>query len=225
MESQPLSYNDTIELIHKTASTIDIAFDKNSKDDGRIDSAIKEPEFLNCLKTELLKIQPKLDIEISKKRAWYDIKINNIPINLKITSGGNDNANNKTAIIYTLTGQIVDESMNPNVMLENIKKLTVKNIRNKETEYHYLVYHKKTKKVLLKSILDIKKYNSNPCNELQIKWNYEFDNIDYVCTDHQSKMLELLKTLQESYTKSINNMKDFAYFDFSTIINKSKVVE
>jgi uncharacterized alkaline shock family protein YloU len=83
------------------------------------------------------------------------------------------------------------------------------------TEYHYLVVNKNTGKVLLKSILDIHTFKTNPCNDLQINWNNEFNHIDFVTpdTDFKAKIRQLLQAVQTSVKQAIEGMKEFAGAD------------
>lgn len=204
------SYEEIIETIKK--ESLNIKLDYSEKGDGRLISALKEPDFLNILSERLLK-HPGYTVEIPKIRFWFDIRVNSIPINLKITSGGTDNAFNKIAIIYSICGiEIKNKNMNYNKWYKFIKENPKKKIRDKSTEYHYLVIHKNSKDILLKSIFDISKYNDNPCNDLQINWDNEFKNIDYKINDEDflKKALELVQTVQKSVIKNIQGMLDFA---------------
>jgi hypothetical protein len=104
---------------------LNFKFQKKNQD-GRIDSIIDEDKYLNGLKDILKTKNPMCKIDIRKARFWYDIRIQNIPINLKLTSGGTDNAFNKKAILYSLSGEeIFSASMSVNEffdMLYLIKK-------------------------------------------------------------------------------------------------------
>ena len=147
--------------------------------------------------------------------------INSIPINLKLSSGGTDNAFNKIAIIYTITGADCSKrNMNYDEWFNIIKDSKKKDTRNKQTEYHYLVVHKDTGQVLLKSILDIHTYKTNPCNILQINWNNEFKNIDSYIPDSRfkNKIQTLLKTVQASLKQYTNSMKEFCEVDITSVI-------
>lgn len=204
-----MNYSELKTAILNICKTINLTFTKEG--DGRIVSAIKEKEYLDLLEKGLLEKHSTLQIIRPKERYWYDIRIHNIPFNLKITSGGTDNAFNKTAILYTLTGKELEKkNMNYNGFLKQIKETPWKTQRDPTTEYHYLVVHKDTGKVLLKSVLDIHQYKSNPCNDLQINWNHEFNHLDYESTDSRKKSIELLETVQTSVKQAIEGMKEFA---------------
>ena len=189
-----------------------------SKDgDGRITSAVKEKEYLNLLEKGLKENHPSLKFEHEPvARHWWDFRVNGIPINLKLTEGGTDNAFNKTSIIFSISGnEIEKKNMNFNQFFKTIKECPKKAERNHMTEYHYLVVNKNTGKVLLKSILDIHTFKTNPCNDLQINWNNEFNHIDFVTpdTDFKAKIRQLLQAVQTSVKQAIEGMKEFANAD------------
>lgn len=203
-----LIYDHVIELIKDECKKISLKYDTGG--DGRLTSAIKETEYLDLLTAGLKAADSRIVIERPKERAWFDIRIQGIPINLKISSGGSDNAFNKTAIVFTLTGkELTKKNINFNKWYGEIKNSERKSIRDKNTEYHYLVVDKETHKVLLKSILDIHTYKTNPCNIMQINWDNEFKHSEYSCEDHTKKCQELLKTIQASLRQQIESMKEF----------------
>ncbi len=209
----PLTYERVIELIRDECKKISLKYDTGGGD-GRITSAIKEKEYLDLLTTGLQAADSKIQIERPKDRAWYDIRIQGIPINLKLSTGGTDNAFNKTAVIFTLTGkELTKKNINFNKWYKELCATDRKTTRNKNTEYHYLVVDKETHKVLLKSILDIHTYKTNPCNILQINWDNEFKNIEYSCENFIERSMELLKTIQSSLRQQIESMKEFCEAD------------
>ena len=211
-------YKDLVTIIKEECATINLQYSKEG--DGRLVSAVAEKDYLDALETRLKARNAAINVERPKERHWYDVRINGIPINLKITSGGTDNAFNKTAIYYTFTGQEFDKhNMNYNEWFNYILAASKKTKRIHESEYHYLVVDKATGKVLFKSILDIHSYKSNPCNIMQINWKNEFANSEYAIDDSKfiDKQRELLQTVQTSIRKSIESMKAFADADISKI--------
>ena len=213
-------YNHLISRIKKEASMISLTFKDGHCDDGRLVSALKEKEYLERLKIGLEISDPDIIIEIPGVRCWYDVRINGIPINLKITTGSTDNAFNKTAIYFTITGyDDIAGNLNFNAWWEYLKNATKKDSRDQETEYHYLVVNKNTGGVLLKSILDIHAYKSNPSNILQINWNNEFCNSDYTSSpvDFKKKQKDLVSTIQSSVSQNIMNSLKFAVANLSEL--------
>ena len=212
-----LSYAETISAIKAECAHINLSYSGGA--DGRITSAVKETEYLTALKTGLGARYPSVTFETPKERYWYDVRINNIPINLKLTTGGTDNAFNKVAIIYTLTGvEVSNRNMNYNAWFRQLRELPKKAVRDPATEYHYLAVDKATGGVLLKSILDIHTYKTNPCNILQINWKHEFGAapMAYSCADHAAKSAELLGAVQSSIRQSIASMREFAEADLAS---------
>lgn len=204
-----------MDAIKAACASINLSFTGSADaDDGRIVSALKEKEYLTALKARLSTSHPSFTVEIPAARYWYDIRVNNIPINLKLTTGGTDNAFNKVAILYTFTGVEIKRNMNFDAWYALIRSTPPKTERDRATEYHYLVVHKTTGAVLLKSLFDIHTYKANPCNDLQISWRNEFAHADYVCASHHSKTQELLRTVQASVRAAIAGMRTFADSDF-----------
>ena len=210
------SYMRTISVIKEACAKINLCY--ASTDDGRIVSAVKEKEYLFHLEREMCIIDPEVRVEHPKERFWYDVLIDDIPINLKITTGGTDNAFNKLAILYTISGSTnYKKNTNYNEWFKALHECTKKQVRDRTTEYHYLVVDKETGNILLKSILDIHSFKSNPCNILQINWRHEFKEMNYSTPDEEfnQKMVELVKTIQKSIIQAISGMTEFAEADIS----------
>ncbi len=199
----------------------EIKMETGSVIDGRIDSSIKEIPFLNKLKDELLKTNPEWCVEISPPRASCDIMINSIRINLKLTNCKSaDNSVNKPSLFYSITGNpVYPYSSTWNDFIERLQKNKIKTVRDKATEYHYLVKNKLTGEVLLKPIFDIHTYISNPSNDLQINWKNEFKNIAYYTSDkeYNMKVKSLIECLQKSVKDMIEKNHKFAEYDINTL--------
>jgi hypothetical protein len=211
-----MDYDFTINSIINECGSINLT--KPDDSDGRISSAIAEKPYLSELKKRLVE-KYVFSVEIPNDRHWYDIKINDIPINLKITAGNtSDNALNKVAVIYTLTGiEVKNKNMNFDCFYKHLKNSKIKEERDRKTEYHYLVINKTNGNILLKSILDIHTYKSNPSNILQINWNNEFKFIDYHCESFNDKATELLLVIQKSVREAISSMETFAEAEISDL--------
>lgn len=218
MAAPSIKYESLRKLIIMVAKKINLDYKANSGDgDGRLISAIMEKSFLDKLEVGIHKINAKIKIVRPAIRHWYDIMIENIPVNLKITSGGSDNAFNKTAIAYTILGYEANSSQHLGFSewYDFIKKHYNSNMtRTPYNEYHYLVIHKNDpSKVLFKSILDINTYRANPSNVLQIKWKHEFNHFTYSIgndnSTYQQKKLELLKCIQTSLVKEYSSKRKF----------------
>jgi hypothetical protein len=207
------TYAETIRAIKEESCKINLTYSKEG--DGRITSAVKEKPYLDKLESGLKAKYPSFKIIRPKERFWYDIQINDIPINLKLTTGKTDNAFNKRSIVASVScsDPSISQNTNFNKLYDALKSCVKTKERNPSTEYHYLAVHKNTGTILLKSILDIHSYKSNPSNILQINWNNEFKNIMYSCGDFKAKTRELLKTIQTSLKKQFENSKKFIEAD------------
>lgn len=217
-----MNYDNTIIEVLNAAKTIN--FQKTCSD-GRIESAMKEGPFLTKLKDTLLETHPLWEIIISPPRASCDIMINSIRINLKITEcKSSDNAMNKPSMYYSITGSTdYPYSSTWNDFLSKLEEARdnnqIKKVREKKTEYHYLVKNKETGEVLLKPIFDIHTYISNPSNTLQINWKNEFNHRDYCTNDEEynNKVQSLLKCIQKSVKEMILRTNEFAEADIETL--------
>lgn len=223
-----MDYDTTISEITTVAKIINI---QKTGSDGRIDSAMKEGPFLETLKVALLKSHPSWEIIISPPRASCDIMINSIRINLKITEcKSSDNAMNKPSMYYSITGSTdYPYSSTWNDFLSKLEeardKNQIKKVREKATEYHYLVKNKETGEVLLKPIFDIHTYISNPSNTLQINWRNEFIHKDYCTNDKEytEKVYSLLSCIQKSVREMIARTNEFAEADIGSLFNNHNV--
>jgi hypothetical protein len=216
--SSSYSYIEIIQAIQN--ESVKIYIDYPTEGDGRITSSIKEHEYLSLLEKRLKETHPQLEFETQpRERFWWDFRVNKIPFNLKLTTGGTDNAFNKVAIIYSISGiEIKNKNMNYNKFFKILKEYPKKDTRDRMTEYHYLVINKTNGKVLLKSIFDIHSYKSNPSNDLQIDWSNEFKYIDFVIPDAnvKEKIQQLIKTIQISVRKAIEGMIEFSNADIDS---------
>jgi hypothetical protein len=207
------TYDETTLAIQQAAKKTNINFSvKDAEEDGRLDSAVKEKAYL---KVFIKSLPDGFKVEIPKARYWYDITINGIPINLKLTTGKTDNAFNKQAVEATMLcggKHRTTQNSNYNTFYSNLKQCS-KNGRNLLTEYHYLVINKNTGEILFKPLLDIHTYKTNPSNIMQINWTNEFKEVSYKCPDHKAKIRELLKVIQTSLREWYERSKDFINAD------------
>lgn len=218
------SYDETISEIFRIASAIRI---QKTAGDGRIDSAMKEIPFLNELKEQIHNDHPMWEVVISPPRAACDIMIHSIRINLKLTDcKTSDNSMNKPSIFFSITGLTTyPYSSNWNDFLEKLLEAKqngqIKMVRDKQTEYHYLVKNKITGDVLLKPIFDIHTYVSNPSNDMQINWKHEFAHAEYVTAEAQylPKVHSLLSCIQKSVHDMIDRTKKYAEADLVTLLS------
>lgn len=146
--------------------------------EARIDSLIQEDAVIKRLQAGL---PSRAVLTVPKARHWYDVAFQpqtpgpTYYINIKISSGGCDNAFNKKAIAYSLSSLPVDDI--PNTMsfnkLYDLVKEHPRARREPSKEYYFLYIDKRDGSVFARSICDIKHWVSNPNNILQINWAKE----------------------------------------------------
>jgi hypothetical protein len=211
------SYNTIAKIINNAIANIHPKI-KNVVD-GRIASALSEQSYITQIKTNIHKINPAISVVIPPKRAWCDLFIAGIPINIKITKGGTDNVFNKNMVHYTLFHKVIPQ-MSYKDWSREISTSKITQIRRQTHEYHYLVYNKKTNESLFKSILDLYSYKSNPSNILQINWTKEFKYKSYKINneEHIDKKIILLETVQQSIKEALMNMEYMANINITDIL-------
>lgn len=213
------TYENTISEINRVARSIRV---DRTEGDGRIDSATSETPFLELLMKKLLETNPVWVIVIPPARAFCDIIINNVQINLKLTDcKSSDNSCNKRAVYYSITGSLdYPYSSSWNDFFARLKSADKKKVRDVATEYHYLVKNKITGDVLLKPMFDIHTYVPNASNDLQINWKNEFAHADYrlADSDYEQKVVSLLQCIQTSVRQMIERTRDFAYADMGALM-------
>jgi hypothetical protein len=124
-------YSDIIKAIKKSCEKTNIEFSNGI--DGRLESALKENEYLKQLKLIMNKDYPSILIDIPdpKSRKWFDICISNIPINLKFTNGGTDNVFNKISLFFSIIGKECKNNMNYKEWYEILSSTPMKKERDR----------------------------------------------------------------------------------------------
>lgn len=192
------------------------------KKDGRLESAHGEAWFLNRLIHHLRANRPSLPIERSATREWYDIRVCGIPINLKLTCGGTDNAFNKMSIEFSIRGSVPKKTkISFNEWLDHLVEAlpSMSDRRDRRREYHYLVFNKTDGQFRFVSLLDIQSFRSNPTNILQICWRREF-HCDLPKTrmrnDKLNTVRRILEVIRQSLLQDYERKKRFLEMDFSS---------
>ena len=195
-----------------------ITQESDDQDDGRLSSALNEKATLKQI--EKYALDNKINIVLGKPREWFDFQFGNVYFNLKLTAGGTDNIFNKTAVIYSITGQIPNnKNMGFNTFMAHVEPKHWKQNRDLTSEYHYLIYHKIQCCWLIVRLMDIIEYKTNPCNILQVNWNNEFSNNAIDTLPWNKKIIRLLKTIQTSIKQDIKSKMLLANYEFD-LINK-----
>ena len=186
-------------------------FNKVNKD-GRINSIYDEKTIINILSNNYGESYIQ---KPESNRNWYDVKIKStediwIPCNIKVSTGGTDNALCKKAIVYSLSSlpeEKIPKYMSFNKMIDLIED-NKNNNRNILKEYYYIYIDKKDGTVMIKSLCDIQNYVSNPQNWLQINWAKEkLAPINKYSTlaDLDTSYVRVRSVLSESLQKLLNS--------------------
>jgi len=144
--------------------------------DGRINSIYDENMIIRILEKHYGDAYVRRP---TQSRNWYDVKVKSqytwIPFNIKVSTGGTDNALCKKAFVYSLSTLTEDEipaAMSFNKMIELVEN-NKNTDREIEKEYYYIYIDKKDGTVMVKSMCDIQYYVANAQNWLQINWSKE----------------------------------------------------
>lgn len=137
--------------------------------DARSDSAVAEgtivTSLLNAGNKEWGIYSPNVDSK--NNRSWYDVKIGDLFVDIKITTlDTRDNTNAKAAIFYLLTGLDLDEFEFKHQEKPYFNDLKKHENPDEHRDYYYLVINKRDTSdifpVSLKGIKDIAPNPSNP---------------------------------------------------------------
>ena len=156
-------------------------------------------------------IEKNYDIEIPRHRAWADFFIDEIPINIKITTTETaDNASSKNGLYYALTGKIYVGNTSWHSFLKSLKE----NMAETDNDYYFLIINKKdSNDVFYNSLKRLNKVQPNGNNlPFQIKWNENR-------TPKDRTFEEAKKLLLVGLGKSIKLRAD-VYFSFKEYFNE-----
>jgi hypothetical protein len=179
--------------------------------DGRINSIYDEQYVIRILEDKYGK---DFVIVPPNNRNWYDIKLKIkikkniawVPCNIKVSTGGTDNALCKKAIVYSfsnLTDVEIPKCMSFNKMVELIDIHKNKE-RNLLKEYYYIYVDKKDGTVIIKSLCDIQNYASNAQNWLQINWKKEKLSKITELEEREVSYTRIRSVLRDSLNKFLN---------------------
>ena len=110
--------------------------------------------------------------EIGHNRAWYDVSINDLFCNIKVSKcTANDNAQAKKAIYYLLTGDREAERV-PEQHSDFFRMMRENEDPDEDRDYYYLVINKTdTSDIFVANLKGIAVCNSTPNNmPFQVNW-------------------------------------------------------
>lgn len=163
----PVVLKEVVEYLREQNITLPSDFQE-----GRVNSALAEDQIIDLLrKAEQWEIYSPSQ-ETDNNRAWYDVKIDDLFCDIKVSNcNANDNTQAKKAIYYLLTG---DENTG-NVPDQD--KIFFKMMRENENEnnnrdYYYLIVNKmNTEDVFVVNLKGIVSCNPAPNNmPFQVNW-------------------------------------------------------
>lgn len=178
--------------------------------DARSDSAVAEgtivTSLLNAGNKEWGIYSPNVDSK--NNRSWYDVKIGDLFVDIKITTlDTRDNTNAKAAIFYLLTGLDLDNFVLKTQEKYYFKDLKTYEIPDEHRDYYYLVINKRdTTDIFPVSLKGIKDIAPNPSNP---PFQARFDN----CREPVQRTWEeaknfLLNVWAESVQRKIKSLGD-----------------
>ena len=144
--------------------------------DGRTDSSIAEDMIVELLRQSgrWRIYSPKQ--EIGHNRAWYDVSINDLFCDIKISKcTANDNAQAKKAIYYLLTGDRETERV-PEQHSDFFRTMRENEDPDEDRDYYYLVINKTdTSDIFIVNLKGIAVCNSAPNNmPFQVNWGQNY---------------------------------------------------
>ena len=163
----PAVLEEVVEYLREQNITLPIDFQE-----GRLNSALAEDQIIDILRqAEQWKIYSP-NQETDNNRAWYDVKINDLFCDIKVSNcNANDNTQAKKAIYYLLTG---DENTGnvPNQDKIFFKMMRENENMDKDRDYYYLIVNKMdTEDVFVVNLKGIVSCNSAPNNPpFQVNW-------------------------------------------------------
>lgn len=140
--------------------------------DARRDSATAEEKIISWLQNQKQQrwIIHSPNIDAEHNREWYDLTINGLYCDIKVSElAGADNTNAKGAVYYFLTGK--NENI-PNRWDRFFKEMAENENPSEERDFYFIVIYKKTMEtfiVSLKGIGAIRPAHNNP--PFQCEWS------------------------------------------------------
>lgn len=162
-------------------------------EDGRINSIIDEDMIIKVLIEKY-----DTDIEVSKVRDWWDVKVFGYPINIKSSKFGNsaNNFSSKAAILYAITN-LSEDKIKVSSWKAFQKCIIQHGLNDNGRDYYIITLNKTTNKVHLSSLKTLRKITPNGNNlPFQIKWK---DNTQPIYRTHK----ESYDFLVGCYKKSV----------------------
>ena len=142
-------------------------------EDGRVNSIIDEDN----INAEIKRLFGDR-VTLPEIRKWYDVMIDNTPVQIKASTGGTDNFSSKKAVAYALTDMTIAEVDRMKNGFPNFDN-TIRQRRddNSRRDYAIIILDKNTNTLHLKTLKTLTSLVSNGNNlPFQITWKRELTN-------------------------------------------------
>lgn len=142
--------------------------------DGRLNSIKDEETLIDKIKQVAENSGGEFQVYEPPPRHWYDLKVNDIPIQIKSSSGQTDNWSSKKALLWALSDlsmKEVDATLNRHKAIQE-KLGSISFLKNRDyRDMDILCIDKNTGKVHHKTLCSLSKLTSNGSNlPFQIPW-------------------------------------------------------
>lgn len=196
--------------------------------DGRVSSSRLEHVLVSHL---VATAADGVAVVPSKIRDFCDVRIGDIPVNVKITwAASADNAFSKLALATSLLGTTNHASVQKNRSVGEFLASLVESAsdwlshRNLFSEYHYLAVQKappgEPVRFMFIPMLDVQAFVSNPSNRLQIRWRSEFESdraapgwLPSPDADPKAHGVRILSVIQSAASQQTRDISRFVGLD------------
>jgi len=168
-------------------------------EDGRVNSITDEETLIRALVSICKEVG--LSYQKPKERYWYDFMIENIPIQIKSSTGGTDNWSSAGALLYAITSTPTEEISKYRTGPSAFAVLKEHSIAGEYSTrlLPILCVEKNTGKVRLHYLTELNYLRPNPSNmPFQISWKKEWNSKPV-----QRSPEEATKFIMRAYKESI----------------------
>lgn len=173
-------------------------------EDGRVNSILDEDN----INAELKRLFGDR-VTLPKIRKWYDVMIDNTPVQIKASAGGSDNFSSKKAVAYTLTNMTiaeVDRMEHGFPVFDSI--IRQRRDDNNQRDYPIVLLDKNTNTLHLKTLKTLTCLVANGNNlPFQINWKTELTNEPVERTGTEAYNF-IIGAYIESVKKKLSQHKD-----------------
>ena len=186
---------DNVHIPKKLTGLVDYIKDRGvqltrQNEDGRVNSANDEAHVIRILREGIREVHE------ATARAWYDFKLDDYYINLKITAGQVDNLNCKLGMYYSLTGCL--PKFNNSIGWEKYIEILQKDIKPNDVDYYFLTLFKAPNLSKEAYILPLKAINNLVPNGSNLPFQADTGNHELVNRSYEDAKKYILTKFKES---------------------------